>query len=42
VTASVRHRSTAYDELLMAGVERREARERVSGEVERIIATWRR
>jgi hypothetical protein len=41
VTASVRHRDTAYDELLMAGVERSEARERVGDEVARIIATWR-
>ena len=41
VVASARHRDTAYDKLLMAGVERSEARERVGGEVARIIATWR-
>lgn len=41
VTASVRHRDTAYDELLMAGVERGDARERVGDDVARIIATWR-
>lgn len=41
VTASVRHRDTAYDKLLMAGVERTEARARVRDDVERIIATWR-
>jgi hypothetical protein len=40
VAASVRHRDTAYDELLMAGVERGEARERVGGDVARIIAVW--
>jgi len=41
VTASVRHRDTDYDELLMAGVERSEARERVGADVARVIATWR-
>jgi hypothetical protein len=41
VTASVRHRDTAYDGLLMAGVERSEARERVGDDVARITATWR-
>lgn len=41
VTASVRHRDTAYDKLLMAGVERSEARGRVANDVARITATWR-
>lgn len=41
VTASVRHRDTAYDKLLMAGVARSEARERVADDVAGIIATWR-
>jgi hypothetical protein len=41
VTASVRHRDTAYDQLLMAGVERGEARDRVGDDVARTIATWR-
>ena len=41
VAASVRHRDTAYDKLLMAGVERSEARERVANDVARITATWR-
>jgi hypothetical protein len=41
VTASIRHRDTAYDKLLMAGMERSEARERVRDDVARIIATWR-
>jgi hypothetical protein len=40
VTASVRHRDTAYDKLLMAGVERGEARERVGDDVARIVAAW--
>jgi hypothetical protein len=42
VVASVRHEDTAYDELLMSGVERAEARERVRGEVERALERWRR
>jgi hypothetical protein len=42
VIASVRHEDTAYDELLMSGVERSEARERVRGEVERALERWRR
>lgn len=41
VTASVRHRDTAYDKLLMAGVERSEARDRVGDDVARVIAAWR-
>lgn len=41
VTASVRHRDTDYDKLLMAGIERSEARERVGDDVARIIARWR-
>lgn len=41
VAASVRHLDTRYDELLMAGVSRAEARERVRPEVERILDRWR-
>jgi hypothetical protein len=41
VTASVRHRDTSYDSLLMAGIDRSAARERVRGEVTLIIETWR-
>ena len=41
VTASIRHRDTVYDDLLMAGVERSEAREQVHVDVTRIIAAWR-
>lgn len=40
VAASVRHRDTGYDELLMAGVERAEARLLVRDEVERILEEW--
>lgn len=42
VAASVRHEDTAYDTLLMRGVGRAEARERVRGEVERVLERWRR
>ena len=41
VIASVRHEDTDYDELLMAGAERAEARERVRGAVERLLERWR-
>jgi hypothetical protein len=42
VAASVRHEDTRYDELLMAGTDRTEARECVQAEVERILERWRR
>ena len=38
--ASVRHEGTGYDELLMSGVPRTSARERVGAEVQRILARW--
>jgi hypothetical protein len=41
VAASVRHQDTGYDELLMSGITRAEARERVRPEVERILDRWR-
>ena len=41
VAASVRHRDTRYDELLMSGVERAEARSLVREEVEGILESWR-
>ncbi|RIQ11104.1 DUF2293 domain-containing protein [Jiangella rhizosphaerae] len=41
VVASVRHEDTDYDELLMAGVPRGEARARVHDEVDDILARWR-
>lgn len=40
VAASVRHVDTRYDELLMAGVRRHEARELVAAEVERVLDGW--
>ena len=42
VAASVRHRETDYDDLLMSGVERSEARERVRDDVEHTLDRWRR
>jgi hypothetical protein len=41
VVASVRHRDTAYDDLLMSGMDRGDARERVRDDVARIVASWR-
>ncbi|WP_422742030.1 DUF2293 domain-containing protein [Mycobacterium sp. WMMD1722] len=41
VAASVRHVDTNYDDLLMAGVDRDDARHRVHERVERILAAWR-
>ena len=40
VIASVRHQDTGYDELLMAGVSREEARARVRPDIDRILAAW--
>lgn len=40
VTASVRHEDTRYDELLMSGLDRAEARELVREETDRIIDGW--
>lgn len=42
VGAAVRHQDTGYDELLMAGVERGEARARVHDELARVLDGWRR
>jgi len=41
VVASVRHEDTRYDELLMSGVPRPEARAAVHGDVDRILDAWR-
>jgi hypothetical protein len=41
VVASVRHEDTRYDELLMSGVDRAEARDRVRVEVEGVLEKWR-
>jgi hypothetical protein len=42
VIASVRHEDTAYDELLMAGVPRELARERIRDDIDRVLDRWRR
>ncbi|MFJ7148284.1 DUF2293 domain-containing protein [Streptomyces sp. NPDC100445] len=42
VVAAVRHRDTPYDELLMSGVGRYEARRRIAPVVEEALRTWRR
>jgi hypothetical protein len=41
VAASVRHEDTIYDELLMSGVDRVDARARVRGHMEDILEAWR-
>jgi len=42
VVASVRHEDTAYDELLMTGVPREQARERIRNDIDRVLERWRR
>jgi hypothetical protein len=42
VVASVRHEDTAYDELLMSGVPREQARERIRNDIDQILERWRR
>ncbi|MFI5897418.1 DUF2293 domain-containing protein [Actinoplanes sp. NPDC051513] len=42
VVASVRHEDTAYDELLMAGVPRDQAREQIRNDIDRVLDRWRR
>ena len=41
VAASVRHVDTDYDDLLMSGVDRDDARHRVRDRVDHILDTWR-
>jgi hypothetical protein len=41
VVASIRHEDTRYDDLLMTGMLRDEARARVRDEVDRVLDTWR-
>ena len=41
VVAAVRHGDTDYDNLLMAGVDRGEARARVQADVELVLQRWR-
>jgi hypothetical protein len=40
VAAAVRHVDTPYDELLMGGMDRLEARARIRAEVEQVMADW--
>ncbi len=40
VTAHVRHAETNYDDLLLKGIERREARENVYSKVFKILDRW--
>lgn len=40
VVASVRHQDTRYDALLMAGVPRQEARDRVRASVDSVLSRW--
>lgn len=42
VIASIRHEDTGYDGLLMSGVPRAEARERISEDIDRMLARWNR
>jgi hypothetical protein len=41
VAAHVRHAETRYDRLLARGLERWEARDRVRGDVDRVLSRWR-
>ncbi len=41
VVASVRHLDTPYDQLLMSGVQRHEARRRIAAAVETTLRAWR-
>lgn len=40
VVASVRHEDTNYDDLLMSGVPREDARDRVGSAIDRALAAW--
>jgi hypothetical protein len=40
VVASVRHQDTNYDSLLMAGLHRDEARDRVRPAIDRVLTAW--
>lgn len=41
VVASIRHQDTDYDELLMSGVPRDDARARVDARIDRVLSSWR-
>jgi len=40
VAAHVRHQETNYDELLLTGFERRQAREQVHARVSHVLTEW--
>jgi hypothetical protein len=40
VTASIRHKHTDYDKLLMQGMERSEARWAVRDKIEEVLSNW--
>jgi hypothetical protein len=40
VVASVRHEDTEYDALLMSGVPRDEARDRIRPDIDRVLDAW--
>jgi hypothetical protein len=42
VVASIRHRHTKYDRLLMKGFGRMDARDTVRGDIDRVLESWRR
>jgi hypothetical protein len=42
VVASIRHRDTDYDDLLMSGADRADARDRVREQVDDVLERWRR
>lgn len=41
VIASIRHEDTEYDQMLMTGVPRTEARERIRADIDRVLVVWR-
>ncbi|MEV7008288.1 DUF2293 domain-containing protein [Streptosporangium sp. NPDC051022] len=41
VVASIRHLDTDYDRLLMSGVPRAEARDRIRADIDRVLGRWR-
>jgi hypothetical protein len=40
VTASVRHQDNHYDDLLMSGIDRSQAREQVRDAVDNVLLAW--
>jgi hypothetical protein len=41
VIASIRHEDTAYDQLLMSGVDRQAARDQIAPAIDHVLTTWR-